>query len=136
MRPNASDGRYEKWVAACLLIVDFFHFCGESSMMTASYLYNRIPRSSLNMETPHKMLYGHTRRRKERCAALFRARATHFASRTPRSVESSKAGASSSSEHRTCLPLPGGFRRYRDWKVDCLISATTVSSTTTLRVKT
>ena len=33
----------------------------------------------------------------------------------PRRVELSKAGTlSSSKHHRTCFPLPGGFRRYRD----------------------
>ena len=131
-------------------------------MMTASCLCNRIPHSVIKMETPYTMLYGkeaglsHIRTIGARafvhikdankldhtwwegiwCAASARTRVTQSVSGSPRRVELSKAGTSSSSKHcRTCFPLPGGFRRYRVWKLQRLTSASTASTTNTLHAK-
>ena len=131
-------------------------------MMTASHLCNRIPHSALKMETPQNMLYGKTpnfrtsessargclfiskrptnsvtRRGKKRCVALAGTRETHFVFTTPRRVELSKTRTPSSSKHhRPYFPFPGGFRHDRVWKLQLLTSVTTVSTATTLRVKT
>ena len=78
-----------------------------------------------------------TRRGKRRCAASARVGAIHSVSGTPRRVELSNAGASSSlKHHRICFPLPGGLRRYRDWKLQALTSVITASTTTALHAKT
>ena len=107
-------------------------------MRAASYLRNRIPHSAPNMETPHKMLGGksahlshlriigarafvhikdankpgHTSWKGMVCGCSQNERATPSVFGTPRRVELSKAGTSSSSKrHRTCFRFPGGFRR-------------------------
>ena len=100
-------------------------FCASNSLASGRLSILRTPTSLVTL------------RGKEWCVASARTRATHSVSGTPRCVELSKAGALfSSKHHHTCCLLPGGFRRYRIWKLQCLTSATTASTRTNLHTKT
>ena len=128
---NALDGRCARWSGACVLTAGFY---GEL-MIAASYIFNRIPHSTLNIETPYKKLYG-------KDADLFQLKiidarifvhiktsnklghtswegmtcnlnepATPTVSGTQKRVAWWKTGTSfSSKHHQICFPRPGGSR--------------------------